>query len=260
MKEILRYAALAVAAVSIFGLANIFSTQVRSFFYSASKPIQEVLWEKGRDLSFVSFSSRENELRSEIENLKIANGGLKADILRLKENREETETVREAVNTGLKAQFRITPARATAFFWEEDTLILNLGEKDGIKKGMAVVSAQKILYGFVGEVFYRSSRLTLLSERGTSLPVKIAGEDEESLSGLLKGGGGGKAFLELIPRERELKEGELILSAAVGNYPEGLLVGLADKLISGDTEPFQRAEVELFAKPRDFEYLFIILN
>lgn len=235
-------------------LGNIFAFQRREFFFFVSSPVQKIFWRAGE---WLSNELRPSSVKRNEENtvLWLDNQALRAEIARLKALEEENKNMKEAWEEGLQKDFSLLPVRAMGISSFEDVLFLEAGAKDGIKKGMPVVSSQKVLYGFVEEVFGRSSRVRLLSHQESSVVVSVA---EKNVLGIARGLRGGKVILDLIPRETELQEGDLILTAPQEDYPEGLLVGLVQKIVMLDAGPFLQAKIQLFFKKAGFLQLFVI--
>jgi len=238
-------------------LGNLFPSQRRAFFFFFFTPAQKTIWQAGESLSnLLSFSSLA-KLREENKALWFENQSLKAEIAELKDFAKENERLKEALDGGLKKEFSLLPVRAIALSSFEDVLFLDKGTRDGVKKGMPIISSQKVLYGFVEETFEHSSRARLISHPESSVIVIVA---EDRTSAVLKGKGERNAILDLIPRDAKLKDGDLILTSPQENYPKGLLVGLVGKDIATDIEPFLQRQVQLFFKEAEFRHLFVITD
>lgn len=243
------------AALFIFILGNVFPSQRRAIFFFFSAPLQKTFWQAGERISQALRFFPPAKLQEEKQALWLENQALRAEVLRLKEFEEENKKLKEAFDGGLQKEFSLLPVRAIGTVPFEDVLFLDMGARDGIKKGMAVISSQKVLYGFVEEAFGHSARVALLSRKESSLIVRIA---EDNISGVVRGQGGGRAILDLVPREAELREGGLLVTAQQENYPAGLLVGLVQKTIQRDVEPFLQAHIQLFFEKAGFLQLFVI--
>lgn len=224
---------------------NLFKNESRNVFYSFSGPIQKFL----REFSGISRSNQEiEEIRS--ENLRLLE-----EVAELGELRRENETLRQALALGLDKDFTLSMAEVSGGF-SKDVLLLDKGEKDGVKKAMPVISQDKVLYGFVGEVYRNYSTVLLLSHPESSVNVRITNGD---IDGEVRGEGG-SAVLDLIPQDADLKEGELIVTRSfAGKYPERLLVGFVGEVRASDVSPFKTAKVKLFSASIP-EKLFIITD
>src|SRR4030043_1217010 len=93
----LKLGALVVVLIALFVVINLtgFSENIRGFFYSISSPIQKNLWSAGADVSgFFSGIFRQNELKSENENLRAQNSQLLLQLANLNDLEKENEALR----------------------------------------------------------------------------------------------------------------------------------------------------------------------
>ena len=109
---------------------------------------------------------------------------------------------------------------------------------------MLVITQEKVLAGIVSEVYKDFSRVRLLSDKNSSFDAKIS---DSNIFGIVKGKGSLKMFLDFIPQDKEIKEGDLIITSELsGRYPKGLLIGFVEKVQKNDIKPFQQAEISPF--------------
>ena len=239
-------------------LVLVFQTPVRSFFYTISEPIQQSLWQKGKNSSdffngLFSFSAltRENEFLGE-KNRELLSKIVEIDAL-IKENEE----LRTALGLGLVDDYKIIETRVSSVNLEQDFVLVNKGKQDGIKKGMPIIDFHNILIGRVEQVYTNQSKVFLISNKDVKFSVGIEGE---TINGLAKGKGNGEVFLDLVPKEEELISGALITTAGLEeNFPQGLLIGRIGEIESTDLAPFQKANIELLLDISKQNNLLIIL-
>jgi rod shape-determining protein MreC len=232
-----------VGIIFILVLGNVFSSQRRAIFFSLSVPLQKIVWQMGEIFSRKFHWSPSETLKEENRALWIENQSLKAKIIELQKLEEENNQLKEAFGMKAEKNFSLLPIHAIGISPFEDTLFIDQGIREGVKKGMPVISSQAVLYGFVEEVFEQSSRVRLLSHPESSLVVTIA---ESGVSGIVKGKGNGNAILDFVPRGTDLKEGSLVLTSFQENYPNGLLVGLTGQMLASDIEPFLQSRIQFF--------------
>jgi rod shape-determining protein MreC len=136
--------------------------------------------------------------------------------------------------------------------------LINKGSKDGIEENMPVITSQKILVGKIYKVYKNYSRVMLLTDKENSFGGKIVGK--ETL-GEVSGEGNLKIIFDLIPQEKEISEGDLVETTALGGvFPKGLLVGKIGKIQKSDVQSFYQAEISPFFDLDKLETVFIILN
>jgi rod shape-determining protein MreC len=249
---------IALILLIIFSL-NFFQENVKGFFYSISSPIQVWFWQAGDSIAdFFSIIPKALVLEKENEKLNMQNLELLAEINSLKEIKEENFFLRDALMVGLEKDFRMEVAGIISKDIGQDSIIINKGSKDGLSKDMPVISGQKAVIGRIEEVYDNRSRILLISNKNSFFEAKIS---ETETTGLLRGNGDGKALLDLLPKNENIKQGDLIVSSALsGLFPSGLLVGWVEEVEKGDADLFQKAKVSLFSRINNLEQVFIILD
>ena len=81
---------------------------------------------------------------------------------------------------------------------------------------------------------------------------------DKEISGLVRGTGKGLVF-ELIPKEKQLAVGDLVVTSSLGGiFPPGILVGRVKEIKRDDTDPFQQAELEPTFNITETGLLFLI--
>lgn len=231
----------------IFSL-NLFSRQTRNFFYSISAPVQKIIWEARRGSDF------ERELRE----LRIENQRLLAENVALKEIRSENKILRNALEIGLAEEFQLDFAQVIGKYIDQDAILIDKGAEDGFLENLPVITAEKALVGRIAEVYNDFSRVELISNQASAFDVEILDKD---IFALLKGRGRSKVFLDLIPRDKEIQPGDLVVSSSLGGiYPRGLLVGVVESVKKNDVQPFHQAEVSPFFNLQEIKNVFIILK
>ncbi len=233
--------------------------EVRNFFYLISEPIQKFFWRVGDRVSdFFELITEIKNLKKENEELKLRIQELMSEIVALKELKKENETLRKALGIGLEKEFKLVLAQVIGKDIFKDSILVNKGSRDNISKGLPVITEQKILIGKIKEVYENFSKVILISHQESSFDAKIL---EAEIYGVVKGKGNFKIFLELVPKEKEIRERDLLVTTALGGiFPKGLLVGEIKEVKKSDIEPFQQAEIKPFFDLKELEKLFIIFE
>lgn len=135
------------------------------------------------------------------------------------------------------------------------SLLLDKGSRDGIRKGMAVVSP----LGVVGQVVAatsRSSKVLLLTDPNSGIDALVQGSRARGIvSGSLDNG----AIMKYVKRSEEVKEGDrLVTSGLDGLYPKGLLIGTVTKVNKKSFGLFQYVEVALAVDPSEIEEVLVV--
>lgn len=105
-----------------------------------------------------------------------------------------------------------------------NTFLINRGKKDGITKGMVVVSFENQLVGTITDCGSRFCRVRALMDNNTKIAVRIAGSD---VSGFLQGNGKSGATIGFFNDTQFIGRNglKIITSNISGVLPSGIYVG-----------------------------------
>lgn len=244
----------AIAVLFILAL-NFFAAETRGFVFTVSSSFQSVLWEAGDGVS--NFFGG-GQLRRENDQLRSENFALRGKRVELDEIKKENEELRKALGIELKEDFTFVFANIIGKTIGEDTIILRGGEELGIRKGMAVITAEKVVVGRIDEVLPSQSIVQLVSHEDSRFGAEIS---QKEITGVIRGQGAQKIVFDLVPQEVELNVGDTVTTNNLGGaYPEDLLIGEITEVLKTGADPFQKASVEPFFDLRSTESLFIITN
>jgi len=248
-----------VLLIAVFIILNLtdFSKEIKNLIFLISQPIQKTFWKMGDEISdFFEMVSEMRNLKKEDEELKLKIQELIAENVALKELKKENEILRTALELGFQEEFKLEICQVIGKDISSDTILINEGFKDGLTKDLPVITQQKILVGRISEVYKNFSKVQLITQKDTSFDAKIL---DTEISGLIKGEGNLRLFLDLIPPEKEIKKGDVVITTVLGGiFPRGLLVGEIEKVIKSDIEPWQQAKVKPAFNIEGLETLFII--
>ncbi len=195
-------------------------------------------------------------LKKELEAVYLENQALRGRIAVLAELKKENEDLRSALNIGLEKDFELELAQITGKDVSQDSILVDKGSKDGILKGFPVITSQKILLGRIGEVYENFSEVILISNKDSSFDAKIQDKDA---SGIVKGEGNLRLYLDLIPKNKEISKGEFVVTTALGGiFPKGILVGEITEVEKTDIQPFQKAGIKPSFRIDGLDRVFII--
>ena len=198
---------------------------------------------------------------------------LKEDNLRLQEEvrrlqRENTE-LRESAYAVKRLrgllQFKervpatMIPAEVIAYspsVWFR-TIVINKGIRDGVGKGMPVVTWE----GVVGKVMRTtpgSSVIVLVVDRNSSIDVLV---QRTRTRGILEGDGGSRCQLQHVPRTDDIVAGDLLITSGLGGvFPKGLSLGVVMSVERKEYGLFQEVEVRPSADFSRLEEVMVILS
>lgn len=245
----------------IFALINFVGLDkpAKDFFYSFSRPLQAFFWTTGNNISgfFSGFFNAKN-IRKENESLRSVNQELLSEFLFLRETKSENEFLKNSMGLGIDKEFELMLAQIVFKDVLRDSILIDKGLKDGIRKNQPVLTGQRALLGKIGEVYENFAEVILISNSGSSFDAKISGTDT---IGVVKGNGRSEIRLEFVPKDKELRSGSFVVSAALGGiFPEGILIGEVREVENLDTNPFQSASISPSFNLKQLDRIFIIKN
>jgi len=242
-----------VLLVIFFWILSFFNSGIKNFFYSQSEKLQASLWQNGSNSSF-SMQNQEELNKKLIEE----NQKLLSQLGDLENIQNENKFLREALDLQLNKDFELILGRVMGKDIAKDFILLNIGSKDGVKQGFPVVLSNKILLGKVIDVYPDYSRVMLITDKKSKIDVEIP--DSKGFA-LVKGDGGLKMSMDMFPKDKELNEGSLVLTSALGgNYPEGMVVGKIKNVKNFDNEAFKKSDIELVFNLNEINNVFVIKN
>jgi len=252
-----------VAFFVIVFVFNLFGSQIKNSFQIASYPLESRFFTAGESVSsFFGSFLKAGALYKENENLKTENLNLLSQISLLVQKQEDGKDINEALANCKDLGFSLVPAGIIGLD-EQDMVSINKGSADGVAQGMPVINQQNVLFGKVFKVYKNFSKVILISEKSSLIDVEVQNVDDtlSKIYGAVKGKGGLSVFLDLIPVDQEIKEGDVLITSALeGTFPKGLLVGKITKVEKNDQKPFQQAQIEPFFNLKNTDNLFIITN
>lgn len=128
-----------------------------------------------------------------------------------------------------------------------DTLVIDIGTKNGIQVGQRVFGLGNIPIGRVTETYLASSKVVLYSSPGEKTEVIIGGKDTFMQ---IVGRGGGN-FEMILPRDFVLEKGTTVSLPGLTSYT----IGIVQTIISDPRDSFQKA---LLSSPVNiFELKFV---
>lgn len=161
---------------------------------------------------------------------------LEACQLEIKNLKGENEDLRRLLQAPLPKNWAYLPAQVLG---KNRNLLINKGEKDGVRLGMVVVF-ENFLVGKVTKVNQFSSLVTLPFDSQSKISVKT----ENGVRGLLEGRFGTRIFLTKVLQREKLEVGEMVLTTGEGDYPPNILIGKVKSKAKESQAPFKEVEIE----------------
>ena len=204
--------------------------------------------------NYVSLRGARNEnarLRDELDELRLQNRQLAAQageaqrlgaILNFREAHAETQM--------LAAQVIGASADTTSH-----TLFLNRGDRDHVRRNMAVITPDGIV-GKIVEVLPNTSQVLLINDKDSGAGALLA---DTRTHGVIKGSGDPEPRLDYVINEEPVHPGELVLTSGEDRiFPKDLLIGTISIATQGN--PFQVIHVKPAARLDRLEDVIILLT
>ena len=120
------------------------------------------------------------------------------------------------------------------------TLILDRGERDGVKPAMAVVCAEGVI-GRIAQSSPHASRVLLLSDHNSGVDALV---QRTRARGIVEGALSGSCSMKYIKRGDEVQAGDVVVTSGLdGIFPKGILIGRVSSVSRKDVGLYQVADV-----------------
>jgi rod shape-determining protein MreC len=201
----------------------------------------------------VTGASAENDrLKKEIAELRI-------QLQTASEGKKENEQLRQIL--GLKEQlpFRMEAAEVIARDAKamvSNTLTVNRGSISGVRSQIPVLAPGGVL-GITTLVAATTSKVQLITDPSSSIGVML---QNDRVSGILAGAGGGLCILRFMPLTSNLKKDDIIITSGEdGIFPKGLPVGKVLREIR-ESEFYKSAEVMPFKTQSSLSEVILLIQ
>ncbi len=165
------------------------------------------------------------------------------------ENRELKELINDYVSSSNKLLAKIIVDHESPFL---KSIIINKGSKDNIKIGTNIYD-QSYLVGRVIEVNYKSSRVLLLSDLNSNVPVSIA---PQNIQAIISGSGENYGVIKYIKDglSDNFTEESIVFTSGTGAlFKSGIPIG---KLKINEYESDKQLNVEFYSDFSQLKYVF----
>lgn len=184
--------------------------------------------------NFFIFFKESKNLTNENNQLKKENNNLAAENVKLKETIRQNEILAKesAANPNLLAAPIISKS-STGFL---KTLTISKGSESGISQNQAVIN-NGFLVGKITKVEKNSAEVSLITNPSLLIPATL---ESSRGTGILKGSLSG-IVVEEISNDTKIQVGENVITNGLGNeISPNILVGKVEKIISKESEIFQK--------------------
>ena len=233
----------------------------QDLFFRLFAPAQKIIYRGSLKASnFFDSINSINNLNQENAKLKQENVDFLNRIIQLKEVALENEFLREQMDlpdSGTK-QLVLADVVGQDSSGSGKYILINKGEKHGVKKKAAVITAGDILVGQIIELTNSFSKVQLITDSNSRINALI---QESRITGLVKGNQGLSLIIDLLPQGQNIKDGEIVITSGLAElFPKGLLIGQIQQVLFSDVQISQKAKIKPAADFNKLEKVFVIIN
>jgi len=160
----------------------------------------------------------------------LENQKLKEQIQGLELIKAENNDLRRLVNFQDNLQFSKVTGRAVIESYEgfEKQYLLNIGSRNGVGKGNAIVNRNRLV-GRIIDVSQKSSKMQLITNKNSKIPISILGTEYNGIAGGINKEKYLKVFY--LPQDINIDDGKIVVTSGEGGYmPYGVYVGKTKKI------------------------------
>lgn len=230
---------------------------VQLVFRKISSPFQKIFYLGGLKISDTrQFLASIGSLKSENADLALENQRLLAQSARVADLEQENRDLREQLKLMPRDKFDLSAAFVIGRDPQGNWLEISRGQNDGIAKDMPVIVSDGILIGRIGEVYWDSAQVVLLTNAKSSINVV---DQSTEAKGVAFGEYGLGIVMDMVLQTDALNAGDRIATAGSGSaMPSGLLVGNVAEIRNSPDGLFQRAILTQPVKSSELRTVFII--
>ena len=206
----------------------------RDIYYFISKPF----W-PGQFQRELLLESYDKELNTKLKQLEKDNLRLRT-LLSLKKTTDDLKIDSSVIS------------RITGSWWRK--IILNKGERNGVRRGDAVVGPGGLI-GLIDDVSIFTSSVKLLTSSESQVGAWV---QRINIHGLIVGVGNDSPKLIFYSKDIDVKVGDLILSSPASTLlPPNIPIGIIES-IDQDFRPTTTANIQLLANPQAIDWVQIL--
>ncbi len=217
--------------ILLFGLHFFFPRFYASLFY----PVASLAWKI--ENSFVGWMGHiaktmksKNSLLKENETLVEKIRSKETSLLMLDTLKQENENLKNMLARIPEGRIILGVVLTRPPVSPYDTLVIDIGSRDGIEVGALVYTASDVIIGEIAEVYPHQSKVSLFSTPGKKINVLFTGS---KINTEATGRGGGN-FIANVPASADIKEGDIVILPNIKFH----ILGVVESIIVDSADSF----------------------
>ena len=251
----IRTVATFLAVIVVFLILNQFT-----FFKPVTQGTQHVLFTIGDGVGniYQRIFTSSDSLNARLEEAESKAAALSIEKARLNQLEHELNELHSLLNYKETVEQKTYSARILARSIEsEESFLIDKGESDGLREGLAVVVENGHLIGILSKVQRNTSVVKLISDQTSKVPSTILSKEETI--GLSEGKGGFLLEMDFIPHDQEIEVNQIVITSGLETQiPRGLIIGSVFEVMRIDTELFVKASIQPFIDTANYQQVLII--
>ena len=230
----------------------------------AVKPVSGFLYDWGSKIGSTYGDRREKEeLLNEIKVLKEEAAAKAISNSHWLEIEEENKKLRSQLNfissNKLSAVLANIIAKEETFSSSDiRNIVIDKGEKDGLRRDLGVLSEEGVIIGKIIETNQENSVVCLITNPGCELAAALQNEDKTK--GVTDGNMGLTIEMSYIPQLEKIATGDTVITSGLGgSIPRGLIIGRVSQVKSESNEVWQSAIIEPLIDFSDLTVVSVII-
>jgi rod shape-determining protein MreC len=143
-----------------------------------------------------------------------------------------------------------TPVNTRIISWASEfdqQVVIAAGSSNGIKQDTPIVTHDGLV-GRVTQVWGSGAQVTLLTDENSAVPARDQGTAAKGL--VRHGQGEGSLILDFVPKEANVKEGDVIVTAGTQSkqypslFPGGIPIGVVTSVGQSDTALYKQIQLD----------------
>ena len=207
----------------------------------------------------VGFFEPRDTLQQKHDELKERNLKLQQMIMHYQSLEEENQRIRALLSIANRKPFETKLVQVIGVVpGNMSRIIIDKGNRHGLAQGQAVVGGSGIL-GLLAEVNPFSSRVMLISDQDSAVPVRVRRTGFRSILGGT--GNMDVLLLENVPTSEEILVGDILESTGLGGiYPSGYAIGQVTSFVLEVTSTYAEVTVRPLTDLADIQDALVILE
>ncbi|MCX7611664.1 MAG: rod shape-determining protein MreC [Ignavibacterium sp.] len=206
--------------------------------------------------SFFNDTIDSENLKEEVENLRLTNAELMLQLSRLRKDMILIDNLKNSLSLKDTFKFKLISSQIISRFnnLNQETITINDGKKNGVEIGMPVINDR----GLVGVVFSVSDNYAIIKTlRNSDLNLTVKSE-KTGEQGVLKWKSGNLRIIN-VPKTYQIKKGDRIVISELSTIvPVIVPVGYANSIENIEKGIFNEIIVNPLVDFNNLEYVFIV--